>query len=104
MCRRIREDERQLGCCWKGRRPRKEISCELCRSDASVYCAADGAFLCSKCDGIVHAANFLAGRHVRRLLCRGCRSLTRRYIIGTSPGSLEVIVFRRMKMPTFLFL
>ncbi|KAL0301816.1 UNVERIFIED_CONTAM: B-box domain protein 30 [Sesamum radiatum] len=102
MCRGIRE-ERQSGSWSKGGR-RKEIVCELCSLDASLYCAADDAFLCRKCDGIVHAANFLAQRHIRRLLCSGCRSFTRRYIVGTPPASLEVITLRRMKKPRLLFL
>ncbi|XP_019158848.1 PREDICTED: B-box domain protein 30-like [Ipomoea nil] len=60
------------------------VSCELCDSEASLYCQADDAFLCRKCDGWVHGANFLAQRHIRCLLCGVCRSLTQRYLIGTS--------------------
>ncbi|XP_031092288.1 B-box domain protein 30-like [Ipomoea triloba] len=60
------------------------VSCELCDSEASLYCQADDAFLCRKCDGWVHGANFLARRHIRCLLCGVCRSLTQRYLIGTS--------------------
>ncbi|KAJ4729990.1 Zinc finger, B-box, partial [Melia azedarach] len=39
------------------------VSCELCGSRASLYCQADEAFLCRKCDKWVHEANFLALRH-----------------------------------------
>ncbi|KAF3613731.1 putative myb-related protein Myb4-like [Capsicum annuum] len=60
------------------------ISCELCKSEASVYCQADNAFLCWKCDKWVHAANFLARRHIRCLLCGVCRRLMRRFLIGAS--------------------
>ncbi|CAK9175193.1 unnamed protein product [Ilex paraguariensis] len=60
------------------------VSCELCSSRASLYCQADDAFLCRKCDKLVHGANFLAQRHIRCLLCTTCHSLTDRYLIGTS--------------------
>lgn len=60
------------------------IICELCSSKASLYCQADDAFLCGKCDSWVHGANFLAQRHIRCLLCSTCRRLTQRYLIGTS--------------------
>ncbi|KAI5660696.1 hypothetical protein M9H77_20019 [Catharanthus roseus] len=60
------------------------ISCELCNSKASLYCQADDAFLCRKCDKWVHSANFLAQRHIRCLLCNTCRCLTQRYLVGVS--------------------
>lgn len=60
------------------------ISCELCDSEASIYCQADDAFLCGKCDARVHAANFLAQRHIRCFLCTDCYALTYRYLIGVS--------------------
>ncbi|PSS05798.1 B-box domain protein [Actinidia chinensis var. chinensis] len=60
------------------------VACELCESPASVYCQADEAFLCRKCDKWVHGANFLAQRHIRCLLCSSCHGLTQRYLIGTS--------------------
>lgn len=65
------------------------VSCELCNSEASLYCQADDAFLCKKCDSFVHAANFLAHRHIRCLLCTTCGSFTQRYLIGTS---VEVVL------------
>ncbi|WOH05715.1 hypothetical protein DCAR_0625135 [Daucus carota subsp. sativus] len=58
--------------------------CELCDSEASVYCQADDAFLCQNCDARVHAANFLALRHIRCFLCTDCHALTHRYLIGAS--------------------
>lgn len=64
--------------------PSSSVSCELCDSEASVYCQADDAFLCEKCDTRVHAANFLAQRHIRCFLCTNCHSLTNRYLIGLS--------------------
>lgn len=64
--------------------PSSSVFCELCDSEASVYCQADDAFLCEKCDERVHAANFLAQRHIRCFLCTNCHSLTNRYLIGLS--------------------
>ncbi|TQD89983.1 hypothetical protein C1H46_024467 [Malus baccata] len=58
------------------------VCCELCNSRASLYCLADDAFLCRKCDRWVHGANFLALRHTRCLLCNTCQNLTRRYVVG----------------------
>ncbi|KAJ6818147.1 putative B-box zinc finger protein 32-like [Iris pallida] len=49
-------------------------NCELCGDEASLYCDADSAFLCFRCDRRVHAANFLVARHVRRLTCPACLS------------------------------
>lgn len=44
--------------------------CEMCPKDrantASLYCEADACYLCTACDDVVHGANRLAGRHVRR--------------------------------------
>lgn len=59
-------------------------SCELCGLQASLYCPADDAYLCRKCDEWVHRANFLALRHVRCFLCKTCQNLTHRYLIGIS--------------------
>ncbi|KAI8558321.1 hypothetical protein RHMOL_Rhmol04G0082300 [Rhododendron molle] len=72
MCRGIEEEETQ------GRLRRLEVvkeavparpvpspvACELCGSSASLFCQADNAFLCKKCDKWVHGANFLAQRHI----------------------------------------
>ncbi|XAR55411.1 hypothetical protein NMG60_11035472 [Bertholletia excelsa] len=63
--------------------------CEICNSPASLYCQADDAFLCRKCDKWVHGANFLAQRHIRCLLCDTCQGLTQRYLIRTA---LEVVL------------
>ncbi|PON93281.1 B-box-type zinc finger [Trema orientale] len=60
------------------------VNCELCSSAASVYCQADDAYLCRKCDQWVHGANFLARRHIRCFLCNTCQKLTKRYLIGAS--------------------
>ncbi|XP_039010141.1 B-box zinc finger protein 32-like [Hibiscus syriacus] len=48
--------------------------CELCKVEASVYCSADSALLCWKCDHKVHHANFLVARHLRQILCSKCKS------------------------------
>lgn len=60
------------------------VICELCSSPAVVYCQADDAYLCRKCDKWVHGANFLASRHIRCFLCNTCQKLTKRYLIGAS--------------------
>ncbi|KAI4378288.1 hypothetical protein MLD38_015786 [Melastoma candidum] len=66
------------------------VPCDLCGSWALLYCQADGAYLCGRCDGRVHGANFLAGRHVRCLLCNCCQKLTRRYVTGNSTDASRV--------------
>ncbi|XVF23208.1 hypothetical protein REPUB_Repub13aG0017200 [Reevesia pubescens] len=50
--------------------------CELCKEEAFVYCLADAAFLCRKCDNKVHQANFLVARHLRHILCTRCKSFS----------------------------
>lgn len=60
------------------------VSCELCGKAASVYCEADRAYLCRKCDQKVHGANFLAYRHIRCFLCNKCNKFIHRYLIGVS--------------------
>ncbi|MBA0863306.1 hypothetical protein Goshw_019310, partial [Gossypium schwendimanii] len=60
------------------------VKCELCKSRASLYCQADDAYLCRKCDKWVHGANFLAFRHIRCFLCNTCQNLTQRCLIGAS--------------------
>ncbi|KVH87616.1 B-box zinc finger protein 21-like [Cynara cardunculus var. scolymus] len=43
-----------------------KIQCDVCnQNEASVYCSADEAALCSACDHNVHHANKLAGKHPR---------------------------------------
>ncbi|KAF8090194.1 hypothetical protein N665_0483s0032 [Sinapis alba] len=47
--------------------------CNTCRSAAcTVYCRADSAYLCTRCDAEVHAANLLASRHERVRVCESC--------------------------------
>ncbi|CAI9090317.1 OLC1v1025067C1 [Oldenlandia corymbosa var. corymbosa] len=77
-----------------GRRP---LFCELCSAPARVYCQADDAFLCLKCDRWVHDANFLAQRHIRCFLCNTCNRLTQRYLIGTSSEVVLPTVDLRLK-------
>ncbi|KAM7492304.1 hypothetical protein LguiA_035225 [Lonicera macranthoides] len=48
-------------------------SCELCKSQARIYCESDQASLCWNCDVKVHSANFLVARHSRSLLCHVCQ-------------------------------
>ncbi|CAI0437861.1 unnamed protein product [Linum tenue] len=43
-----------------------KIRCDVCeKAEASVFCSADEAALCSTCDRRVHHANKLAGKHLR---------------------------------------
>lgn len=58
--------------------------CEICGLKASLYCQADNAYLCRRCDKGVHKANFLAFRHIRSFLCNTCHNPTRRYLIGAT--------------------
>ncbi|KAF3583678.1 hypothetical protein F2Q69_00030766 [Brassica cretica] len=85
MCKGVNEEENRSvhgGCRSLCTRPNVPVRCELCGGDASVFCEADSAFLCRKCDRWVHGANFLAWRHVRRVLCTACYKLTRRCLVG----------------------
>ncbi|GLT58635.1 hypothetical protein SLA2020_315090 [Shorea laevis] len=88
MCRGIPEGNSGGNSCPKQGTPsspsRSSVRCELCNSTASLYCQADDAFLCRKCDTWVHQANFLALRHIRCFLCNTCQNLTQRYLIGAS--------------------
>ncbi|KAH1144020.1 hypothetical protein GYH30_034295 [Glycine max] len=92
MCKGA-EGEKQHGFCssflHKESATRSATCCELCGLQASLYCQADDAYLCKKCDKRVHEANFLALRHIRCFLCNTCQNLTRRYLIG---ASLEVVL------------
>ncbi|KAL6659168.1 hypothetical protein ACP70R_003208 [Stipagrostis hirtigluma subsp. patula] len=45
--------------------PAGACCCAVCGGAAAVYCAADAAALCARCDAAVHAANPLASRHER---------------------------------------
>ncbi|CAK7355399.1 unnamed protein product, partial [Dovyalis caffra] len=89
MCRGIRQERNNEGssCSKEVDSPNatsRWVCCELCGSRASLYCQADDAFLCRKCDKWVHGANFLAQRHIRCMLCNACQNLTQRYLIGAS--------------------
>lgn len=89
MCRGIHQERNnQGGSCGEevvsSKATSRLVCCELCGSRASLYCQADDAFLCQKCDKWVHGANFLAQRHVRCMLCNTCQNLTQRYLIGAS--------------------
>lgn len=60
--------------------------CELCKGEAGVYCDSDAAFLCFDCDSNVHNANFLVARHIRRVICSGCGSITGNPFSGDTPS------------------
>ncbi|GLT25903.1 hypothetical protein SLA2020_010030 [Shorea laevis] len=88
MCRGFPEGNRGISSCLKQATSSSLLPplarCELCNSRASLYCQADNAFLCGKCDRWIHQANFLALRHIRCFLCNSCQNLTQRYLIGAS--------------------
>ncbi|XP_072960227.1 zinc finger protein CONSTANS-LIKE 13-like [Typha angustifolia] len=55
--------------------PPKVEFCDFCSQEkALVYCRADTAKLCLRCDRQVHAANSVSSRHPRSLLCDSCRA------------------------------
>ncbi|KAE8654803.1 hypothetical protein F3Y22_tig00117040pilonHSYRG00014 [Hibiscus syriacus] len=84
MCRGLQQDGNNSLSCPKQGLSSRLVNCELCNSRASLYCQADDAYLCRKCDQWVHQANFLALRHIRCFLCNTCQSLSQRYLIGAS--------------------
>ncbi|KAI3718438.1 hypothetical protein L6452_19309 [Arctium lappa] len=84
MCKGTHEEEMVMVVSSHPTSSTSSISCELCNSNASLYCQADDAFLCRKCDKYVHGANFLAHRHIRCLLCTSCSRSTHRYLVGMS--------------------
>ncbi|KAJ7962680.1 B-box zinc finger protein [Quillaja saponaria] len=63
--------------------------CELCKGEASVYCASDSAFLCWNCDSVVHQANFLVARHIRLTLYSNCKGFSGNQISGAGVGNLK---------------
>lgn len=94
MCKGTEEGEKKHGFEFCSRVLRKERDkwCELCGLEASLYCEADDAYLCRRCDRRVHLANFLALRHIRCFLCNSCGNLSPRYLIGES---LQVLLPHR---------
>lgn len=76
--------------------------CELCKSVARLYCDSDEAILCWDCDSRVHAANFLAAKHSRTLLCNTCQAPTSWTGSGSKLGpaisACEACVDRRFRV------
>ncbi|KAK5837018.1 hypothetical protein PVK06_012826 [Gossypium arboreum] len=77
MCKGLQQGSTSSSCLKRGvslspnANPRvstRLVKCELCNSRATLYCQADDAYLCRKCDKWVHDANFLAQRHIRKLV------------------------------------
>ncbi|XVF44528.1 hypothetical protein PTKIN_Ptkin02bG0131100 [Pterospermum kingtungense] len=71
MCRGLQQGNTKRSCLKEGVSPDSDrasgsglVNCELCNSRATLYCQADDAYLCRKCDKWVHEANFLALRHI----------------------------------------
>ncbi|KAL4346824.1 hypothetical protein GQ457_17G004980 [Hibiscus cannabinus] len=89
MCKGLQQGNKSASCLKESVSPNaypvsRPVNCELCESRAALYCQADDAYLCRKCDKWVHEANFLALRHVRCFLCGTCQNPTQRYLIGAS--------------------
>ncbi|OMO99989.1 Zinc finger, B-box [Corchorus olitorius] len=84
MCKGLTQGNTSSFCLKEGTASPNVKHCELCNSKAALYCQADDAYLCRKCDKWVHEANFLALRHIRCFLCNSCQNLTQRYLIGAS--------------------
>ncbi|GJP78769.1 hypothetical protein CLOP_g9044 [Closterium sp. NIES-67] len=61
--------------------PRPKRMCDSCVTEpATLYCAADDAYICGVCDGFVHGANPLSQRHER---------------VRLGPNGAPVKIFRR---------
>ncbi|EPS65958.1 hypothetical protein M569_08820, partial [Genlisea aurea] len=70
----------------KFRRPRL---CDFCStSKALLYCVADSAKLCLRCDREVHSTNPLFKKHARSLLCDGCDSAASSIFCSTDSSVL----------------
>eukprot|EP00949_MAST-11_sp_MAST-11-sp1_P000671 g671.t1 len=53
-------------CCGGGSAGASKRMCDICEgSPAELFCKADDAFLCVKCDAEVHSANKIVAKHVR---------------------------------------
>lgn len=64
-------------------------ACDTCRSTAcSVYCHADSAYLCTRCDDQVHSANRVASRHKRVLVCESCECAPASFLCEADDASL----------------
>ncbi|KAK8714168.1 hypothetical protein V6N13_149364 [Hibiscus sabdariffa] len=99
MCKGLREGNKPVSCLKESVSPHantvsRSVNCELCDSTATLYCQADDAYLCRKCDRWVHEANFLALRHIRCFLCNVCQNPTQRYLVGAS---------REVLLPTTIY-
>ncbi|CAN1124116.1 B-box domain protein 30 [Linum perenne] len=88
FCRRSVDDDEHDEVASEARN-RSCVGCELCGDRATLYCQADDAYLCQKCDRWVHGANFLALRHIRCVLCTTCQGSTQRFLVG---ASMEVLL------------
>ncbi|KAK8557652.1 hypothetical protein V6N13_008012 [Hibiscus sabdariffa] len=63
--------------------------CDTCRSAAcTVYCRADSAYLCARCDAQVHAANRVASRHERVWVCEACERAPAAFLCKADAASL----------------
>ncbi|CAA7018141.1 unnamed protein product [Microthlaspi erraticum] len=64
-------------------------ACDTCRSTAStVYCHADSAYLCTRCDDQVHSANRVASRHKRVVICESCERAPAAFLCEADDASL----------------
>lgn len=74
--------------------------CELCHTPAHVLCPSDDAFLCWRCDSMVHGANFLVARHHRTYLCSCCARPTTMVASGAFLPSRSRLCARCSTIPT----
>ncbi|CAH2072659.1 unnamed protein product [Thlaspi arvense] len=64
-------------------------ACDTCRSTAcTVYCHADSAYLCTRCDAQVHSANNVASRHKRVPVCESCGRAPAAFLCEADDASL----------------
>ncbi|PWA67756.1 constans-like protein [Artemisia annua] len=59
-----------------------------CCSPSTIFCEADLAYLCTRCDSQVHAANKLSSRHKRVWVCEACEQAPAAFICKADAASL----------------
>ncbi|KAL8251149.1 hypothetical protein R6Q59_034842 [Mikania micrantha] len=63
--------------------------CDTCRSSpGTIFCEADLAYLCTRCDSHIHAANKLSSRHKRVRVCDACEQAPAAFICKADAASL----------------
>ncbi|XP_071711274.1 zinc finger protein CONSTANS-LIKE 2-like [Rutidosis leptorrhynchoides] len=81
-------NENMSNSCIKNSTKRAHV-CETCRSSPStIYCEADSAFLCNRCDTTIHVANQLSSRHKRVWVCEACEEAPAAFLCKADAASL----------------